>query len=266
MEKNEFSYHLGDDTIVFYGTLTESTPFISHEPRYHENIFFVTDGTLLYERGEEKISIKKGEVGYISRGSRDKSSAYQCDSVSYIAVSFRFDTQNRTPTLPFGTVCSTGLAYDYEALFTEALEHFSYRLPGYKAICNGITLQIIGYLYNEFSLTGSKHRSIVRLRDALEHMKNNYSDPELSIAQLAQIANMGEKQFRRVFFDVYQKTPYAFLQDFRIEKARILLLNVQAPIGEIALQCGFADVYSFSHCFKRHTGMSPTEYKKAFTY
>jgi hypothetical protein len=53
MEKNEFSYHLGDDTIVFYGTLTESTPFISHEPRYHENIFFVTDGTLLYERGEE---------------------------------------------------------------------------------------------------------------------------------------------------------------------------------------------------------------------
>ena len=95
----------------------------------------------------------------------------------------------------------------------------------------------------------------------MEYLKEHYDDPELKISTLAQIENMSEKHFRRIFFDVYKKTPYAFLQEFRINKAEILLLNTAKSISDIAFQCGFSDIYSFSHCFKKHTGLSPTDYK-----
>ena len=49
----------------------------------------------------------------------------------------------------------------------------------------------------------------------------------------------------------------------KINKAEILLLYTSKNISDIALQCGFCDIYSFSHCFKKHTGMSPREYRAA---
>lgn len=87
---NIFNYQLNDDAIVFTDTLKKGSPYIAKTPRNHESIFFVTKGTLLYERGDIKEVIETGQVGYISRGSSDKSSAYLCDAVSYIAVNFSF--------------------------------------------------------------------------------------------------------------------------------------------------------------------------------
>ena len=57
-------------------------------------------------------------------------------------------------------------------------------------------------------------------------------------------------------------TPYAFLLDFRINEAKKLLKNTQNKLSDIALQCGFADLYSFSHSFKKNTGMTPSEYRQ----
>ena len=98
----------------------------------------------------------------------------------------------------------------------------------------------------------------------MEYLKKNYGDPDFKISNLAAVVNMSEKHFRRIFLDVYKKTPYLFSQEFRINKAEILLLNTAKSISDIALQCGFSDVYSFSHSFKKHNGMSPSEYRIKF--
>ena len=97
-----------DDAVFFYDTLTYDKPYISSKPRNHDSLAFVTDGTLLYEKQGRTVPIKKGQVAYIAKGSIDKSSAYGCDAVSYIAVNFNFDghTASSNRNLPFGTVCS----------------------------------------------------------------------------------------------------------------------------------------------------------------
>ena len=264
MEQQVFNYHLQDDTIIFTDTLKKDGPYISRAPRNHESLFIVTKGALLYERDGERHVIEKGQVGYIARGSIDKSSAYQCEEVSYIASNFCFDRQNARPTrtLPFDELCSAGIAYPYDKLFARAHHSFLSGAPGCIAVCNGLLLQIIGHLYSE-RMTGSadliKGR---RLEKSIQYLRENYGSADLTISSMACIANMSEKHFRRLFFELYRQTPYAFLQQFRIDRAEILLSNTAKSIADIALQCGFSDVYSFSHSFKKHTGRSPGEYRE----
>ena len=266
MINSVFNYQLPDNTVVFIDTLTKDTPYIPKRPRNHESLFFVTKGSLLYEKDGKKDVVREGQVGYVARGSIDQSSAYLCDAVSYIAVNFCFDRENAVPqkTLPFETLCSQGVAYPYEKQFKQALNCFLSKMPGYMTICNGIIIQIIGQLYNEHKITDADFLKLKRIEKALECLKKNYSNSDFKISNLADTINMSEKHFRRIFLEVYQKTPYLFLQEFRIRKAEILLLNTSKSISDIGLQCGFADVYSFSHSFKNHNGISPSEYRTKF--
>ncbi len=263
MSDKVFNYQLPDDTIVFTDTLKKDSPYISKVPRNHESLFFVIKGTLEYEKNGKTDIVSEGQVGYIARGSVDKSSAYLCDEVSYIAVNFCFDLKTTTPqkTLPFKTLCSQGIAYNYDKLFKQALNHFLSKTPGHIAICNGIIIQIIGHLYNEHKIGDADFFKMKRIEKAIEYFKKNYGDPDFKISDLATAVNMSEKHFRRIFLDVYKKTPYVFLQEFRIKEAEILLLNTSKSVSDIALYCGFSDVYSFSHSFKKHTGISPGKYR-----
>lgn len=263
MENAVFHYQLSDDMVIFTNTLRKNAPYISEKPRNHESLFFVTKGTLLYEKNHTKAIVNEGQVGYIARGSVDRSSAHGCDEVSYIAVNFCFDRQAECPsrTLPFETVCSERHFHNHEKLFRQAYHHFLSKAPGSIVICNGILLQIIGQLYKENQTQTSDFAKIKRIEKAVDHLKQHCGDPDLKIRDLAAMVNMSEKQFRRIFCDVYSKTPYLFLQEFRIRNAEILLIHTNKSISDIALQCGFADIYSFSHSFKNHNGISPMEYR-----
>jgi len=263
MAEEVFQYQLFGDTVVFTDTLKKDAPCVYVKPRNHESLFFVTKGTLLYTKNGETAVVREGQVGYIARGSVDQSGAYGCEEVSYIAVNFCFDRQNEFPsqTLPFETVCSGEALYPYGKQFKQALNCFLSKAPGYVAVCNGIMLQIIGQLYHESRTKEADFGKIRRIEKAVEHLKQHYGNADLRIRDLADTVNMCEKQFRRVFSDVYRTTPYLFLQKFRIHTAEILLLNTTKSVSDIALQCGFADIYSFSHSFKKHNGVSPAEYR-----
>lgn len=252
-----------NDSVFFYDKIHEGQPYVSVLPRNHESLFLVTEGTLLYEKDNIKEKIFKGQLGYIARGSIDKSSAYECPFVSYIAVNFNFDYENDFPTqtLPFDTVCSTGIMYKYEKMFNTALNEYISDFPGRCSICSGILLQIIGLLINEHKTDAQTVKKLKKIEKAVTYLKEHYYNADFKINELSRMVNLSEKQFRRLFFDVFGKKPYAFLREYRLNKAEILLQNTAKSVSAIALQCGFTDVYSFSHCFKTHYGMSLQNYR-----
>lgn len=251
------------DAVFFSDTLAKGGEYASLAPRNHESLFFVTNGTLLYQKDGKCEMIEKGQVGYIARGSVDVSGPYKCPFVSYMAVDFCFDRYNSAPqkSLPFKTVCCRDESGIYEKLFQKAADEYSLNLPGKDMICQGILLQILGMLYNECTLSDLEKDKQNKLEAAINCIRENYQNPDLKISELASVCNFSEKHFRRLFSEVYQKNPAAFLQDFRLNKAKILLLNTSKSVSEIALFCGFSDVYSFSHCFKNNYGISPLKYR-----
>lgn len=72
------------DSVFFYDRIQQGNPYIPEKPRNHESLFFITKGSLLYEKTGTREIITEGQVGYIARGSLDISAAYKCPYVAYI--------------------------------------------------------------------------------------------------------------------------------------------------------------------------------------
>ena len=253
------------DAVFFKDSLKKGQSYIANRPRNHESLFVVTKGNLLYEKNGEKTIIPEGGIGYIEKGSCDVSGAYMCDEVSYIATNFFFGEaeEGAGGILPFKTLCSEGsLRYPYKSLFEKAPLRHSFGGGGSNYVAIGILLEIIGYVYNEYEhLQGGNLKKNKMIEEAVSHMKENFYDADFKIGTLSRLCGMSEKKFRRIFSGLYGQTPYEFLQRYRIDRAKFLLRNTYKPISEIAISCGFSDVYSFSHCFKRLEEVAPSQYR-----
>lgn len=255
------SYSLSGDVVVFTDSIMKNSPIVFNVPRNHEALFYVLEGQLIYQKANKSEIVSKGQVGYIARGSIDKSSAYNCDTVTYVAVNFNFDSKNPNPpaTLNLKTLC--GASEEFKPLFEEILKAYTEKSLGHKIICEGLLLQIIGKLYVENDTSGETQNLQKLLAPALDAIRENFHDSTFKTSALCELCDMSERNLRRYFIKAFGKSPYTYLQEFRIEKAKILLVYTANPITQIAEACGFADLYSFSHSFKKREKISPKEYR-----
>jgi len=99
-----------------------------------------------------------------------------------------------------------------------------------------------------------------RLSRAMDVLRSNFCG-EVSLDQLAAEACLSKYHFLRLFRTAYGLSPYQYMQQLRIEKARILLANSGKPIADIATLLGFDNSQSFSRLFFQKMGLYPTQYR-----
>lgn len=98
-----------------------------------------------------------------------------------------------------------------------------------------------------------------RIKTMITYIQTNYQD-ELSMSDVAASASISTSEALRCFKRTIGMTPVAYIQDFRIKKARNLLEHTTMSMSEIADSCGFKDMSYFSKTFREKTGKSPTSY------
>jgi AraC-like DNA-binding protein/quercetin dioxygenase-like cupin family protein len=87
----------------------------------------------------------------------------------------------------------------------------------------------------------------------------------ISTEELAGICFFSIEYFCRFFKKMTGRTALAYVNEYRIEKATVLLTKTDEPIGEIAESVGFDDLNYFSRVFKKVKKCSPGEYRKIHT-
>jgi AraC-like DNA-binding protein len=123
----------------------------------------------------------------------------------------------------------------------------------------GLTLELLAATAR--SLSDKKENNTPRwLEEVREMLSENYSD-ETSLQTLAETAGVHPVYLARQFRKFYQTTVGDYVRQMRIEKASYQLSNTKQSISEIALATGFYDQSHFSNVFKRHTGMTPAEFR-----
>ena len=100
----------------------------------------------------------------------------------------------------------------------------------------------------------------LKLKEAVEH--NLYNN--LSIEQLAFLCNMSLSTFKREFKKTFDESPARYIRKRRLEKAAELIATTNESIGNIAFDCGFQDVSTFSSVFKNQFDVSPSSYRLSF--
>lgn len=83
-----------------------------------------------------------------------------------------------------------------------------------------------------------------------------------NIDSISEIVPMSLQHLNHLFKVRYKMTMRQYKYECVIERATTYLLHGMA-VWKITLQCGFEDARTFRRVFKRYTGMSPLEYRKA---
>ncbi|MGW5645421.1 GlxA family transcriptional regulator [Saccharopolyspora sp. NPDC003752] len=90
-------------------------------------------------------------------------------------------------------------------------------------------------------------------------------DDEHTIASLAGRAQMSQRTFARRFVAETGTTPNQWLATQRVLHARRLLEDTQLGIDQIARECGFSTAALLRHHFRRIVGVTPRDYRRAFS-
>lgn len=86
-------------------------------------------------------------------------------------------------------------------------------------------------------------------------------DSNITLEALAQQAKMPAGVFITAFRAAFHTTPYQFVLDRRIERAKFLLRNTTRPVADISAAVGFSSPSHFSTAFRHRVGVSPRAYR-----
>jgi AraC-like DNA-binding protein len=131
-------------------------------------------------------------------------------------------------------------------------------VPGLKAFLPNI----------KYSNSNLCEEQVQKICDSLERrMKENklYLRPNLNIVQLANEVNCSKHHLSQVLNEQLQKSYYDYINCLRIEEAMHLLTEPRYQhykIASIAYDAGFNSLSTFNDAFKKHTGKTPSDYRK----
>lgn len=110
---------------------------------------------------------------------------------------------------------------------------------------------------------GLRNHNDVAVMEAQDYLDEHFAD-NIVVDQLAKNVGLSSRHFQRRFKEATGESPLSYLQKIRIEKAKIKLSSTRLPFSEITWAVGYEDVNSFRKIFKRHTSLSPKEYRLKF--
>lgn len=140
------------------------------------------------------------------------------------------------------------------------------RQPGCSLMLESLTMQAAILLLREsrhnlsFSSQSGEYKDKKCVTRAIEYITDNYQN-KMSLFDLASETHYSPYHFSRLFKRHTGKTPFEFLLDLKIEKAKNLLKQTNHSISEICYLSGFSSNSYFSQIFKKKTGVSPSHYK-----
>lgn len=106
------------------------------------------------------------------------------------------------------------------------------------------------------------HERFLLLAPALDALKSDFTQNDLTVARLAQLCGISEVYFRRLFLNLHGISPKEYMIQRRMEYAKTLLESASFSVSEIAVMCGYAEPCHFSREFLHRFGLSPSQYIK----
>ena len=100
----------------------------------------------------------------------------------------------------------------------------------------------------------------IRMGTIYDYIHENY-DRKPNVNEIAKIVSLSTPAFCRYFKKQTNMTFTDFVNNYRINQAKIFLLK-DCSVTEVCFQVGFESLSYFNKLFKQHTGETPSEFKK----
>lgn len=156
----------------------------------------------------------------------------------------------------------TGTSADYQWLFRQMIQELQLQRINYEDLLN-MSLRHILLIINRYLYEGSDIGT--DMLDEIEratHYFNEHYNQSIVIEDYAKERGMTANWFIQSFRKVTKYTPMQYIVHLRMTNAMNLIDNTNYNMAQIAAAIGYDNSMYFSRIFKKHTGMTPTEYKR----
>ena len=90
----------------------------------------------------------------------------------------------------------------------------------------------------------------------------DHPDRAISLAELAGAAGVSRFHFSRLFRSKFGQTAMQYVERSRIERAKLLIMQAELSLADVAQVIGFADQSHFTRRFRRHEGRTPGQFAR----
>ena len=119
-------------------------------------------------------------------------------------------------------------------------------------------LQIIEHLRSTPKRKQELNPVVDRIKDFIE----SHLQEDISVASIAEQMNMSNYYMSHLFKSVTGTTVVEYRNELRLTKAKLLLIQTDEPVNQIAQKAGFASASYFTEVFTRSEKIPPSEYRK----
>ncbi|WP_258956617.1 helix-turn-helix transcriptional regulator [Enterococcus malodoratus] len=250
-------------------------------PHWHREVelIYVTKGTISLGIDDVPYKLSEGEIAFIGGGlihyvlasPGSERFVYQFD-LSYFTAG---NKENLDLQKLFAEVLPISPQWEREdeAAVRRLLEAMNLESEkqeiGYQFALRAELFQLITLLLRNVPKQAKQSKKIKKLatQDVLEKLDVIFSyveahyQEELTLQNIAEVSGYSSFYFTKFFKKNTGKTFLTFLNEYRIDKAKWLLINSDLPVSEIITQTGFESDKTFYRLFKSSMAMAPLEYR-----
>lgn len=257
--------------IFFGGTSADKLRYPLH---WHQNLEFnlVLSGSICGKISGRAVKAGPGEIFFVNSGELHETDGGQDGPLRSVTVLLSNELLKEycqeTEQLYFSFERGSSQEKRLADLVLQCAETERERKRYYELELSILLRQICKILLQECSRektaaegSAMEYRSIKRVKKAITYMEENFEN-RISVEDMGKVMGMTPSYFSRFFRQSTGQTFHVCLTRIRLIHARMMLLEQDYSVTEIALNCGFPNVKAFIDAFKKEYQATPAKYKK----
>ena len=264
---------------IIIGIHTRTAPTEHKGPKYswHEQLelLYVTEGRVICECDFNRYVCEKGDIVVIN--------PYEAHVVEYLDCEARYLCLMVDPRLYSGQGDISGIKYIQpmserrvrfhnvingneraKKILIDLYEEYRAAAPAYEIAVKGHLLCLLSELFRSEISEKATRRADSRadcISPALRYISERYTS-EIGLDELASACCMNRSYFCRKFREITGRTAISYVNEYRLTKARGLLMTGDLSVSAVALECGFSDSNYFTRIFTKYYGLSPSKLRQ----
>lgn len=158
-------------------------------------------------------------------------------------------------------VFSIGLNERIVDLYLKAIDIAGEERSGFQQALAGIVMHMLGLMYYRHRTRDFVDEDVIgKINKAKIIMRESVYE-NLSAKDVAERLHLGYSGFRKAFKEFTGTSPAQYMQELKLNEAKLLLTTTSRPVKEISYSLKYENPEYFSIFFKKRTSKTPLEYR-----
>lgn len=259
-------------------SVQEDYPTLSVVNHWHNDFEFsyVTKGHMLYSVNGEIIELNKGDVIFVNSARLHYGFWEKKEKCEFLCVLFGLDLLSAVSDSIISRLIESK-SPSYIVFHSSELEDrkITEKLTELNKVCEqqkeGFELTAVSLCYDithilyerctgAVSESAENSKKLSELHAMVGFIQGHYAE-KLSLTDISASGQVCRSKCFDLFREFIGRTPFDYLNEYRISKSLELLRNTDMNVTEISLRCGFSNPSYFAEVFRKSLGCSPREFK-----